>query len=203
MDCHLFSRPGQVGRWGGGWGARNSSPRTVSSSDSAAQRGCVSAQRPTGVAGLLPGLRLSLGAASMSLPRTAAFLSSPHQETVCQGPYSLPSGALCGLLEDSAWFQVGGSTFKSLGPRNSSLNPPILQMGKQGPCGEQSPPPGAEQAAGEGTAAPAGSAPSRPPPSTSPSSLRAMRRWCTTWRSSSVPPSSRPSPASAGPAIPR
>nr|XP_060483659.1 dopamine beta-hydroxylase-like [Panthera onca] len=58
---------------------------------------------------------------------------------VGQGPYCLHSGGLCGLLEDSDWLRLGGSTFKTLGPRSSSLSPPILQMGKQGPWGELSP----------------------------------------------------------------
>lgn len=56
------------------------------------------------------------------------------------GPHFLGSGALHGLLADSAWFQVGGSTLRPLSPRSTPGNglaqplPPFYRWVSGGPC---------------------------------------------------------------------
>ena len=75
-------------------------------------------------------------------------------------------------------------------------NAPILQMGKPRPMEGGL---GARPSPGRG--APDSAFPPRH--STSPSSPRATRPWCTTWRSSSARRPSRASPTSVGPATPR
>lgn len=163
----------------------------VSRTESAAQRGGVSARSHTGVAAQSPGLRPSLREASLSLPRPW-----PHsQEDSCLPiPSLLRNGSpgsshpslwsSCGLLADSVGFWVGGTPFKApeMPLEIVSLNPPILQMEKPRPgWGEPlaEPPPGGEQVGGRASKAP-GSVPSRPRPSTSPSSPRGTRPWSTT-----------------------
>ena len=157
-------------------------------------------------------LRVSAQPLPVSLPspcrfhaRTADFLT-PSPRNDLPGTPSLCLSSHRELQADPIWFPGGGLAPKTLDSRGSPeitwCNPPILQMGKRRPTREGAA--GSEPCRwGERCRGGRGSQWVPLPRSTSPSSPRATRHSCTTWRSSSALPSSRVSPTSAGLATPR
>lgn len=190
--------------------AQDWAPSPVSSRASAAQRGCVSARSHTAGSWLGPQPHLSPGL-RLSLVQPCSHEDSCLPAHLIRKRLAwvlIPSlwSSACGLA-DSASFQVGGSNFGALSHRSNPGNHlphlPILQMASRGPRGAAGPPPPAGVGRqGWGVRGLRLSCRGLPH-STSPWSLRAMRPWCTTWRSSSALPSSRASPSSVGPATPR